>query len=291
MNACPEFAQLRRRSGWVDSRRMSYDSVISVLTEHLRLIEAAGQTPWLTRERREAMQALNAHSPTVDKILWQLGFASISGTSLSWHRDARGNINRAVKKLTMAKEMVETANQLGRPALPLNLLHPRVASAAWSLWTKGNYRHAVADAATVVSNFTQMRVKRSDVSDRELMAQAFSDKEPEPGKARLRCPGKRNSETVRSLQQGALLFSMGTFQAIRNLAHHTIGDGDPVIEFEHLVALSIVARWVEGWNVDKYIAPLPDFTVDMTVKVAQAGQQEAGVASSRTPARPRPSSK
>jgi hypothetical protein len=60
------------------------------------------------------------------------------------------------------------------------------------------------------------------------MAEAFSDKDPERGKARLRCPGRRNSETVKSMQEGAKLFAMGTFHAVRNPAHHSVGDGEPV---------------------------------------------------------------
>jgi uncharacterized protein (TIGR02391 family) len=127
---------------------------------------------------------------------------------------------------------------------------------SYSLWDKGNYRHAVADAATNISNFTQNRLGRHDISDRELMAQAFSDKPPEYGKPRLRCPGKRSSETSKSLQQGAALFAMGTFQAIRNPAHHSTGDGEPIAAFEDLVALSKVARWVTEWHVDQYHEPI-----------------------------------
>lgn len=241
----------------IDSGGMDYDSAASVLTEHLRLIDEAGKTAWLSRERKTAMQILNGNSPAADSALRLVGFGPIGGTTLSWHRNAQWTIKRALDRLAAWKEMADTATQLGRPVLPLNLLHPRVASAARPLWVKGHYRHAVADAATQVSNLAQRRLSRYDVTDKELMIQAFTDKEPESGKPRLRCPGKRNSQTVRSLQQGALQFSVGVFLAIRNPAHHTIGNGDPVLAFEQLAALSTVARWIEGWDVDKYSPPQP----------------------------------
>jgi hypothetical protein len=48
---------------------------------------------------------------------------------------------------------------------------------------------------------------------------------------------------------------MGTFHAVRNPAHHSIGDGEPVTSFEDLAALSKVARWIEDWRVDRYFEP------------------------------------
>jgi hypothetical protein len=252
------------RAPSVHSNSVDNDSAASVLDEHLRLIDEAEQAAWLTRDRKVAMQRLNEHSQAANAVLWQLGFGSIGGTTLSWQRNSRGTIRRALSRLAAWKQMDETAKLAGQPALPLNLLHRRVASAAWPLWVKGNYRHAVADAATEVSDYTQARIGRFDIADKDLMAQVFSDKEPEKGKPRLRCPGKRNSPTVRSIQQGALLFSMGVFQAIRNPAHHTTGNGDPVLAFEQLAALSTVARWVEDWLVDQYIPPLPAYTIDLT---------------------------
>jgi Protein of unknown function (Hypoth_ymh) len=91
------------------------------------------------------------------------------------------------------------------------------------------------------------------------MGQAFSDKDPEPGKSRLRCPGNPASETVRSLQEGARAFAVGTFQAVRNPAHHMSGDWNPVDAFHHLAALSQVAHYFRYWNVDRYVPPPPDY--------------------------------
>ena len=104
------------------------------------------------------------------------------------------------------------------------------------------------------------------------MAQAFSDKDPKPGEPRLRCPGDSTSMTVRSQQQGAQLFAMGTFQAIRNPAHHLTGDWNPITAFEYLAALSTVARWVTGWNLVQYVPPPIEYQAIQQAIAAAASQ-------------------
>lgn len=237
-----------------------------MLNEHKQLITECGRTAWLTKERKAALDKLNEHSPAVNAILRHSNLGGISGRTLGSHRQTEWTINRALKSLAAGQSMTEAAASLGHPALLMGVLHPVVCNVARPLWDKGNYRHAVADAATNVSNFAQRRLRRYDVSDRELMAQAFSDKEPERGKARLRCPGKPNSEMVKSMQEGAKLFAMGTFHAVRNPAHHSIGDGDPIAAFEDLAALSKVARWVEDWYVDEYLEQ-----IDLTQLASASG--------------------
>lgn len=157
--------------------------------------------------------------------------------------------------------MVFLQERAGEPILPLRMLDPVVSEAALSLWVPGKYRQAVNDAATSLNSFAQARIGRHDISDKDLMAQAFCDKDPERGKARLRCPGNPQSETVRSQQEGARAFAIGTFQAIRNPAHHLTGDWNPVTAFHHLVALSQVADWFRHWDVARWIQPLPDHSV------------------------------
>jgi hypothetical protein len=248
---------------------MDYDNAISVLNEHKRLIYECGQTQWLTKDRKTAMEKLNEHGRAVNGILQSLGFGVIGGSTLTWHRDSVGKIDRALNVLESNRMMVEANTRVGQPALPMSVLHPLIYQAAYVLWNNGSYRHAVADAATSLSNFTQNRLRRHDVSDKDLMAQVFSEKPSEKGEARLRAPGKRDSETTRSLQQGAKLFAMGAFQAIRNPAHHTTGNGDPVAAFESLAALSKVARWVSEWRIDEYFEPI-DLTQISAAQVALA---------------------
>jgi hypothetical protein len=205
---------------------VDYDRASSALDEYEQLVKEAQGMPWLSRERRAATGELNERLPTINAILRSLGPSAgwVSGTSLGDHAAGLNRIGNARRLLSAAQTMAETANQLGEPALPLKLLHPVVSNPAQSLWAAGSYRHAVSDAATNLNNYTQNRLGRHDVSDKDLMAQVFTDKEPEPGKRRLRCPGNQSSQTVRSQQMGALMFSQGCFQAIRNPAHHMTGE-------------------------------------------------------------------
>src|SRR6202007_235996 len=110
---------------------------------------------------------------------------------------------------------------------PMSALDPVVSEAALPLWLAGKYRQAVNDAATSLNVYAQGRIGRHDISDQNLMAQAFSEKDPEAGKPRLRCPGNPETETVKSQMDGARVFAIGTFQAIRNPAHHLTGGLDP----------------------------------------------------------------
>jgi len=65
-------------------------------------------------------------------------------------------------------------------------------------------------------------------------------------------------ESVHSQQEGARAFCIGTFQAIRNPAHHLSGDWNPMTAFHHLVALSQVAHYFRDWKVVAYSPPPPD---------------------------------
>jgi hypothetical protein len=137
------------------------------------------------------------------------------------------------------------------PVLPLDLLDEAVPNAAAAHWAGGKYRNGVADAAAAVNALTQSRMGRTDVSDRELMTDAFSENPPLPGRPRLRCPGDPASESVRSLMEGAKLIAMGIYSTSRNPAAHGIGDWNPVTAFESLAALSMLARWVRHWDIEQ----------------------------------------
>jgi Protein of unknown function (Hypoth_ymh) len=66
--------------------------------------------------------------------------------------------------------------------------------------------------------------------------------------------------------------AMGTFQAIRNPAHHLTGDWNPITAFEYLAALSTVARWVTGWNLVQYVPPPIDYQAIQQAMAAAASQ-------------------
>jgi hypothetical protein len=150
------------------------------------------------------------------------------------------------------------------------------------LWLAGKYRQAVNDAATSLNVYAQGRIGRHDISDKHLMAQAFSEKDPEAGKSRLRCPGNPETETVRSQLDGARVFAIGTFQAIRNPAHHLTGDWNPALAFHHLAALSQVAYWFRNWDVARYTPPTPDYST-IHAAIAENGWAQARIQRPATP--------
>lgn len=240
---------------------MNRDAAVDQLGEYLKLVNRARELPVLTKDRRAALKAANEHLPTVNYILSNLApdIPLIGATSVADHAAALPRLQRAVGLLSGWGEMAVHQWPGGGPAFPLKLLDPVISEVALPLWEANKFRQAVNDAATNLNLFAQRRLGRYDISDKDLMGQAFSDKEPDKGKARLRCPGSLASETVRSQQEGARAFAIGTFQAIRNPAHHLSGGWNPVDAFHHLAALSQVAHYFRHWNIKRYVPPPPDF--------------------------------
>lgn len=150
-----------------------------------------------------------------------------------------------------AREAIETKLASDIPTLPADQLHPWVWRAARTLWDSAHYRHAVQAAATAINDHTQNKLGRRDIADTQLMQEAFSLHPPEPGRPRLRCPGDPASNTTQSRQRGALQYSTGCFGAIRNPATHEQGEWDQKTALECLAALSLLARWIDDWAVDK----------------------------------------
>jgi uncharacterized protein (TIGR02391 family) len=150
-----------------------------------------------------------------------------------------------------AREAIETKLAPDIPVLPADQFHPWVWRAARTLWDSAHYRHAVQAAATAINDHTQNKLGRRDIADTQLMKEAFSPHPPVPGRPRLRCPGDPASPTTQSRQRGALEYAAGCFSAIRNPATHEQGEWDQETALECLAALSLLARWIDGWAVDK----------------------------------------
>jgi uncharacterized protein (TIGR02391 family) len=243
---------------------MNREEAYRQITEYWELVKACKAMPLFSSERRAAVKLLNNdHLPRVNRVLQVLApdLRPIRASMVSEHLAAQPTVVRALTILKRWETMASLQQMVGEPVLSMSMLDPVIGKAASPLWMAGKYRQAVNDAATHLSTFVQSQIGRDDISDKDLMAQAFSDKPPEKGKARLRCPGNPENETVRSQQEGARAFSIGTFQAIRNPAHHMTGDWNPELAFHYLAALSQVAYWFRHWNVDRYYAPPPNLSV------------------------------
>lgn len=264
---------------------MNRQEAFQYVTEYWALVKKGEKQPPLSGDRRAVMRDVNRRLPTVNKILHDLApdLRPISASRVSEHLAAWPLVERALMVLGSWEAMTASHELAGQPVLPMSALDPVVSEPALPLWLAGKYRQAVNDAATSLNSFVQARIGRHDISDKDLMAQAFSDKEPEAGKARLRCPGNPETETVRSQQEGARAFSIGTFQAIRNPAHHVTGDWNPVLAFHHLAALSQVAYWFRNWNIARYIPPPPDYSASSSTILAEYLRMQAQAQRPATP--------
>lgn len=234
---------------------MDYEKADDDLRDYLDHLAQCEKTPPFSQERRKALGKLNVLAWSVNRILSNLSpdHGQISAKSMNSHKAAKRMVERATQLIGASQRAME------EPGLPIEAFEGIISHTAREHWEAGRYRNAVRDAATRVNSYTQQRIGRHDISDKDLMAQAFSEKPPEPGAPRLWCPGNKASLTVRSQQEGAKLFAMGAFAAIRNPAHHLTGEWLPAIAFEYLAAFSIVARWVRCWDVVCHPDDVADF--------------------------------
>jgi hypothetical protein len=137
------------------------------------------------------------------------------------------------------------------PRLQASSLHPNVWDAAKSLWRTNHRREAVGAAARSVNAALQDTLNRRDISEAELVRQAFSRENPAPGKPRLRFSGDRGSRTWVSKQDGAMQYGAGCFMAIRNvLAHEAEEELTEYEGLERLAAFSLLARWIDMCDVE-----------------------------------------
>ncbi len=187
-----------------------------VLDEYRTLVEQAQKQPWLSKDRRASVKALNGSLRMVNFYLHELlpDIAPVTGTFLNDHVWALPRVRRVLAILKTWGELASGEDDMVPPFLPFAAMDWLVSDAAIPLWEAGKYRQAVNDAATRLNAFTQDRLGRHDISDSDLMAQAFSDKPPERGKPRLRCPGDQGSMTVRTMQRGAMFMAMGVFHTL-----------------------------------------------------------------------------
>ena len=98
----------------------------------------------------------------------------------------------------------------------------------------------------------QAKLHRRDVSEVNLVQEAFSQSDPAPKRPRLRFPMIQDEGTRESMTQGTLSFGVGCFQAIRNPVGHLPNEEHELSEqeaLERLAALSLLARWIDQANL------------------------------------------
>lgn len=99
-------------------------------------------------------------------------------------------------------------------------MHPLVWGAARGQWHIELYREAVSSAVGAVIDHVRQLTARTDLDDKDIFTQAFSQSPPKAGSPRLRWPGNSQDQTVASMNRGLLGFSTGIQAAIRNPTTH-----------------------------------------------------------------------
>lgn len=157
---------------------------------------------------------------------------------------------RARESIMRAEEVRKNLGD-DAPEISAADLHPWVWGGARSLWQSGHFRSAVEDAAKKLNAETQNKLGRRDVSETKLFQEAFSEKQAEPGKPRLRRVKPDSSDTYKSLQRGAMALAEGIYAGIRNpFNHESPRDINQQVALEYLAALSVLARWVDDSTVE-----------------------------------------
>lgn len=137
------------------------------------------------------------------------------------------------------------------PTVEADRLHPWVWDAAKGLWTDGHFQDALAAAAQTLEKHVQAKLDSRRRSGRDLFLSAYSDSEPKPDEPRLRPPAEvdADSDTWRSLLDGAKFFGAGCASLVRNIAAHERGSLTEQECYEGLAALSLLARRVDADEV------------------------------------------
>jgi hypothetical protein len=201
------------------------------------------------RNLRAEMQRLE---PTAKRILSELD-SSLGDFGTEFSGGTYKAMTAAERGLGILADQDEVERHMrpAGPSLSANDLHPWVWQAAQAFWEAGKYFVAVEQAAKSINAHTQQKLGVIDLSDDDLLAQAWSEDEPKPRRPRLRPPGDPTDPTVRSRLRGARSFAQGCWAGIRNVAAHTIDNGDTPkqVALEFLAALSVLARWVDEADI------------------------------------------
>lgn len=193
---------------------------------------------------------LEAQRVVVDRIFAQtIGPRPV--VPLSGNDPRRPDRDWTIRCIESIKREAEIRENLGEdaPNLHTHSLHPWIWDGARSLWRSGHYAEAVEGAAKKLNAESQNKIGRRDISETDLVNQAFSDDPPAIGKPRMRPVGDDDGKTARSLRRGIRAFAEGCFAAIRNPASHDGGELSETQALERLAAFSILARWIDDAEV------------------------------------------
>jgi hypothetical protein len=159
---------------------------------------------------------------------------------------------QALRALGLVRSQEEIEQMLGPrgPQLSAESLHPWIWQAAAALWDTGFLREAIQAAATSLDLHLQQKSGRKDLAGTELVRAVLGEKDPQPGRPRLRLPGDRTSKTWISQRDGLLQYAVGCLLLLRNPATHTVEQPAEQEGLEQLAALSLLARQLDRCAVE-----------------------------------------
>jgi len=230
---------------WVNERLLEYVNLTKPINQSSTNVITARTAPECGRAK--AIELTETIRPVLARLYpeWQSENSASKNDEFKTERDA------ARRLLARIKSQDDVANRLGgadtSPRLIASALHRLIWTAAEAQWNTGHRHEAVLAAAKAVNSHLQAKLGRRDVSESDLVRQAFSEKDPEPGKPRLRFV-LDDEQTRDSLRQGVMSFGAGCFQAIRNPVGHLPNDAIDLTEqtaLERLAALSLFVRWID----------------------------------------------
>ncbi|WP_160096555.1 TIGR02391 family protein [Kibdelosporangium aridum] len=195
------------------------------------------------RSQPVAVAILKTLDPGDGSLSWEA-----ANTPWQW----RAVLEKAMGYLDDRRELAQ-ALAPDAPSLSASEFHRWVWEPARPLWEIGQFRQALLTAWTSINAHLQAKVGRRDISDDRLLQECLNERDPVPGKLKLRVPGDPADQTVQSLQRGTLQMALGCVWAIRNpsahLAAHDAGELDEQIAFEQMAALSALARLLDSCTV------------------------------------------
>lgn len=136
--------------------------------------------------------------------------------------------------------------------LDTDALHQWVWHAAEDLWASEHWGEAVAAALRVINAKMQEKVGRRDISEIDLVNQAWSQSDPQEGKARLRFGDPDDPQTYTSGNEGALALGQALYKLWRNPLAHLSGTMIRQRALEGLAAASAFATLVEDATVEEF---------------------------------------
>lgn len=211
---------------------------------------------WRSCSRDTYIELMEVVGPILARLYpdWQQENRAAEDDDAEWYRQERDAVRRLIVRLDVHRELIERLGGTDvSPQITASMLHPLIWKAASAQWATGHRHEAVLAAAKAVNSLLQQRTGRRDISETDLVKQAFSPAAPEPGKPRLRYPRISSAQTARSMCTGVMEFGAGCFGAIRNPVGHLPNDEldlDEQSALERLCALSLLARWIDEATVE-----------------------------------------